>query len=379
METAFAPAERVPQEEVRRQYEELAKIPFLQDLLNAIPNMSVVLNLQRQIVFFNRTFAEFLGSKNVDDVLGARPGEAVGCVHARLAGGGCGTTVHCQVCGIGRAVLNSLQLNQLDIQECRMIYGEEDQPLDLRVWSHPLDVNGNPFTLFSLMDISDEKRRKALERVFFHDVLNTAGGVKGLADFLAQPGLSDEEAREMAAMLSEAAGQLIEEICAQRTLTSAEHGDLKVNSQDIDSRDMLNRILHQFHSADVAEGKVLKMDPSAEDFCFRSDPVLLRRVLTNLVKNALEAVDEGGAVTLGSYAKGDSVCFTVHNLTVMPDKVQRQIFTRSFSTKESGRGLGTYSIKLFTEKYLRGKVSFVSDAKEGTRFTVCYPRTIQTS
>jgi len=53
--------------------------------------------------------------------------------------------------------------------------------------------------------------------------------------------------------------------------------------------------------------------------------------------------------------------------------------SRAFSTEGSGHGLGTYSIKLITEKYLQGKVSFVSNKQEGTRFTVQYPEEIQSS
>ena len=61
--------------------------------------------------------------------------------------------------------------------------------------------------------------------------------------------------------------------------------------------------------------------------------------------------------------------FTVHNPEVMPKEVQLQVFQRSFSTKgEAGRGIGTYSMKLFGERYLGGKVAFVSSSSEGTTF-----------
>jgi signal transduction histidine kinase len=105
----------------------------------------------------------------------------------------------------------------------------------------------------------------------------------------------------------------------------------------------------------------------------------LRRVLINLVKNALEAVEDGATVKLGAYSDRDSVYLTVHDAAVIPPDVQLNIFSRSFSTKGSGRGLGTYSIKLISEKYLNGQVSFVSNAEAGTRFTVRYPRIIQSS
>lgn len=50
-----------------------------------------------------------------------------------------------------------------------------------------------------------------------------------------------------------------------------------------------------------------------------------------------------------------------------------QIFNRSFSTKSTGRGLGTYSMKYLTEKYLRGEMSFTSVEGEGTTFLARYP------
>jgi sensor histidine kinase regulating citrate/malate metabolism len=50
-----------------------------------------------------------------------------------------------------------------------------------------------------------------------------------------------------------------------------------------------------------------------------------------------------------------------------------QLFQRSFSTKGEGRGLGTYSIKLLTERILNGKVSFTSSMDDGTTFRVLIP------
>ena len=50
-----------------------------------------------------------------------------------------------------------------------------------------------------------------------------------------------------------------------------------------------------------------------------------------------------------------------------------QIFKRSFSTKGKGRGLGTYSVRLLAENYLKGKAGFISNEKEGTIFFVDLP------
>jgi sensor histidine kinase regulating citrate/malate metabolism len=50
-----------------------------------------------------------------------------------------------------------------------------------------------------------------------------------------------------------------------------------------------------------------------------------------------------------------------------------QVFQRSFSTKGRGRGIGTDSVRLLTEKYLEGRVAFTSTANTGTTFEVTLP------
>ena len=106
-----------------------------------------------------------------------------------------------------------------------------------------------------------------------------------------------------------------------------------------------------------------------------TDRQLLRRVLGNMLKNALEATLPHGTVTLSCMDGGDAMTFCVHNPGVMPPEVQLQIFQRSFSTKgESGRGIGTYSMKLFGERYLGGTIDFVSNQEEGTTFHLRLPK-----
>ncbi len=105
----------------------------------------------------------------------------------------------------------------------------------------------------------------------------------------------------------------------------------------------------------------------------RETASLLLRVLCNMIKNALEACGKGETVTAGCARQDGHVEFRVHNPGCMPREVQLQVFQRSFSTKGTGRGLGTYSIKLLTERYLHGHVSFISTPEQGTTFSVRYP------
>lgn len=387
MTTAFAPAERASQEELLRQHRKLVALPFVQDFLDAVPDLSVVLNTERQIVFANLAFVRFLESlrgvplAGIDGslspaILGCRVGELVGCSHF-LVDGDCGTTPYCRTCGAAQAMVASQQGHLEAIRECRMQIGQpgvNESALDLRVWSRPITVDGESFLVFSMVDISNEKRRETMERIFFHDVLNTAGGVKGLADLMVQVGMPEAGIREMAEMVAESADHLLEEISAQRALAAAEHHELHVAVAPLRSMDLVDQMVRHFHPYCTANGKTIVVEEPALGCDLASDPTLLRRVLTNLVKNALEASEAGGTVLLGTRPDGDSVCFTVQNTQVLPANVRMQIFNRSFSTKGSGRGLGTYSTKLLTERYLGGHVSFVSTPEDGTRFAVRLPR-----
>jgi sensor histidine kinase regulating citrate/malate metabolism len=101
----------------------------------------------------------------------------------------------------------------------------------------------------------------------------------------------------------------------------------------------------------AADGKSIALADTAAEITFESDSLLLRRVLGNMLKNALEASTTGQTISMGCDHEGQHLTFWVHNQTAMKREVQLQIFQRSFSTKASNRGLGTYSIRLLTERY----------------------------
>ena len=94
-------------------------------------------------------------------------------------------------------------------------------------------------------------------------------------------------------------------------------------------------------------------------------------LLNNMVKNALEAGT--GIVTIDCRQEDNKTRVSVHNAEVIPEKARFQLFQPSFSTKGTGRGFGTYSIKLLTERYLAGKVGFTSSEGDGTTFFIKIP------
>ena len=93
-----------------------------------------------------------------------------------------------------------------------------------------------------------------------------------------------------------------------------------------------------------------------------------------MITNALEATEEESTVKVWLEQKDNFLSFCVWNRQVIPQDIGLRVFQRNFSTKEgAGRGVGTYSMKLFGENILGGQVSFTTSADAGTVFRFSLP------
>jgi hypothetical protein len=368
--THFAPAERAMHSQIEQDAALFSGNSLTRSLLDAIPDTILVLNHERQVVFANEACVSQLKLADREAALGQRPGELVGCAHATEGEGGCGTTEFCRNCGAVKAILSSIN-GAPAIRECQITLRNGDA-LDLRACAKPLDVEGQPFTVFTLSDMAAEKRRRALERIFFHDVLNTAGLVSMVSEIIHD---RPAEAGHLIDNLYRASHRLIDEISSQRDLASAESGELIPAPERFNAFRLMAELAEQYACHPAAADRSIDVIEPGEWLTIESDRTLLGRVLGNMIKNALEASQPGDTVTLSCTDAGSDIRFAVHNPTYMPNQVQLQVFNRSFSTKGIGRGLGTYSMKLLSERYLGGRVCFETSRVIGTTFYADYPMT----
>ena len=362
---------RTPQDVVLSQAETIGAWTEIRGVIDAVPDILLAVNSSRQIIFANQAAMDFFHVGSAHELWGKRPGEAAGCMHSRETPGGCGNSESCRVCGAFLAIYQGLQ-GETSVEECRMALAG-GTPLDLTIWTRPFDIDGQQFLFLSIKDISDEKRRQALEKIFFHDLLNTAGGLQSISEIIEAS--APEELRELREVIASLSEQLVDEIRAQRDLLAAERGELHVQMRKANSRDVVAKTISMYLKSQSSDGKTIHSSEICEEIPFLTDTAILLRVLGNLSKNALEATPAGGTVTVGCHAlTSDTVEFFVHNTACIPREFQLQIFKRSFSTKGAGRGLGTYSVKLLTERFLSGKVEFSSKPSAGTVFFVKLPR-----
>ena len=370
MKTEFARSERTSLEVLKNQQLNISKNSEIQAILDAVPESVMILNKERQIIYVNKETLSTLGLQNMDSLLGLRPGESLHCSHASETEGGCGTTKYCRFCGAVNAILAS-QIGKVATEECRIIRSDTGAALDLRIKASTMTDGGTDYTVLAITDISSEKRKEVLESIFFHDILNTAGGLFSFSELLMDADL--DEAKDFKVIIHKLSEQIIDEINAQKQLLDAEKGQLETYPETVDSLEILQDVVESYSQHELAEEKTIEIDPQAQHTEFMIDRIMLSRVLRNLLKNALEASHKGQAVRVSCRLIEDVVEYQVCNQGVIPEPVQMQIFQRSFSTKGKGRGLGTHSIKLLTEKYLQGKVAFILEEDKGTQFFARYP------
>jgi signal transduction histidine kinase len=373
---AVLSAERSSLETLTRQAKRLADSPAAA-ILDRLPVSVAVFNANRQIIYSNESFRRMLPEeKDFRKLLGQRLGEAMHCLGAKLAPGGCGMSALCRHCGATQSML-ALQANQLGTAEgeCRLHRqeGPRTGSLDFHLQLWTLTQDGEQFQAAVLTDVRAEKRLALMERIFYHDLLNLVSGLRGLCELLrqtqGQPGPRSTEID----LLVFTAERITELINAQRDFSLAEQGDYEVASVKLRTLPLLQDIADVMRQESSARGKTLAVAIQSADVIFHSDRKLVGRILVNMLKNALEATPQGGTVAAGCDDEPASVRFWVRNPGQIPPESRTQIFRRTFSTKGRGRGLGTYGMKLFAENYLEGEVGFSSDEINGTEFFLRLP------
>ncbi|MFO7924384.1 MAG: HAMP domain-containing sensor histidine kinase [Bacteroidales bacterium] len=353
-------------DDIREQARDIVHSSGFSSLLEDIPSLIIIMNHYRQVIYMNRKFSGSVGKNNSNLKLGMRPGECLLCVHAVNSEFGCGSTDFCKVCGFANAIRRS-ETGKDASGECNITLNH-GETLTYSVHTRPFKHNGRPYIFAYMQDISDMKTRELLENIFLHDINNSITALNGLNELMDE--LPPYETKNIIKDLSM---RLTDEIHSYRLITEAENHSLSVMVGRVDVDNLLGNIIKSL--LNVSHLRKRKVEHVRSGIFVYTDETLLRRVLINTMKNALEASGDGQQVTVWTEINGDdgAVSINVRSYPLIPREVQLQLFQRSFSTKGSGRGWGTYSIRLLTENYLGGKVTFVSNSKQRTLFTITIP------
>jgi signal transduction histidine kinase len=369
--TYFASPERVKKKDLVKVSNKIFDLTYARRILNSIPNMVIIVNEFRQVIYANDVFIRVVGLKRFQDVLGQKPGELVKCIHSNATEWGCGTGKECRYCGAINTVLSSVKENTIVENEARIttVHDGKIIPLDLHIKASPFEFEGKNYTLVILTDIGDFKKREQMERIFIHDLLNSAWSLQTRADLFPKEDLTGPQLELFTKMKSQI-DRIMDEVEVQRDILRMERHELEIQLATISLEELIESVVNSLSPLKIAKNKDIVVNNQCIKDDITTDQRILRRVLINLVKNALEASNEGESVVIECKKEKEDVIFKIKNSCVMTEEIRSQIFQRSFSTKGKGRGLGTYSVRILVDEYLKGSVNFESTEEKGTVFTV---------
>ncbi len=371
--TWFASPERAPHEQILSMAEYCLHNPITRAIVESVDGYVLILNKDRQVLAANPETLKALNVNDAECLLGLRPGELLGCAFSNESPGGCGTSKNCSTCGAVISILASQKSQEPAVNECLMsvIHDGKNEAHEFTVRSTPITLDDIPLTIFVIHDISASKRRDVLENVFIHDLNNLLTGLQGWSEILVR---HPQDAANIAHKIVSLSTHLTQEVQNQRLLLQAERGDLKVSLEPVRVENILDGMKSFFSGYPMESVNRLDIEGTHGKTVLMSSAPLLTRVLANMVKNAMEATEPPARIRIWFEFRTGRPCFLVQNPGEMAPEIALQIFKRSFSTKGlNGRGLGTYSMKLFGEQYLGGQVGFSSDRSHGTVFFVLLP------
>ncbi len=354
--------------------------PILKTILEYAPVFVGVMTAERQFVLVNEQFFSRIGFHEAVNGLGMRPGEVFGCIHQQDVPSGCGDGPSCRYCGVVKMVFDAIDTGSSQSEEVRLTTEREGffSAWDLMINVEPVEVEGQWLYILFMQDISAEKRKTMMERIFFHDILNSISSLDSLLRLL-HPDSDEEDPDGYLGMLEGRIEDVVEQIHFQKQLLAAEKGGpgaAVLNPESVDpleeTEDIAVSERHRIHLT----GNDISIVVKGSSARIISDRVLFRRILLNMLKNAREASGRGATITVSIENVGGYVEVMVRNPAVMTPEVRSQVFQRSFSTKAAGRGLGTYSMKLLANRFLGGDVTFRSEEGYGTGFTLRVPSSL---
>ncbi|HHV18836.1 MAG TPA: GHKL domain-containing protein [Thermoanaerobacterales bacterium] len=209
---------------------------------------------------------------------------------------------------------------------------------------------------------------KELAASYVHEIKNPIFSIRGFLQILQQSFNEDDKRKEYTDIIInelDRMNNLLNEFLSKYR----EHTSTKVqNDKGVSIKLAIEEIIAFFQYSLELKGINYKLDLDDELFV-SIDRDQLMQIFINLIQNSIEAMKEGGHLTIKAYGKDDRIYIEIKDegVGIKQDQVDK-IFKPFFSTKEKGTGLGLYITKRIVDNY-GGSMSLKSTEGKGT---TCY-------
>jgi heavy metal sensor kinase len=232
--------------------------------------------------------------------------------------------------------------------------------------------------LLSRLDLSFESMRRFVADAS-HELRTPLSIIRGEADVSLSQERTAAEYRESLAIILDESRRLSRLVDDLLNLARADAGRVKLYSEDFYLNDLLADCCRTMQSLAAARGVTLDCRAAA-DTPFRGDEQLLRRMVMNLLDNAIRYTPQGGAVSAALETGPSSLHIRIADTGAgVPPEAAQHIFERFYradtarARQDGGFGLGLAIVKWIAESH-QGEVGFASTPGAGSTFTVTLPR-----
>ena len=174
--------------------------------------------------------------------------------------------------------------------------------------------------------------------------------------------------------VTEYSNTLIQQIDTMSSIASAFSNFAKMPAQQ---KETLNVVQIVKLALDIFNESYIEFKAEEEEIVASFDRTQLIRVVTNLVKNGIQAIPEDSEnpkILVEVFSENDEVKISVKDNGVgISEENKVKIFEPKFTTKTSGMGLGLGMVKNIVQTY-NGSINFTSQENVGTNFTVTFPK-----
>ena len=174
--------------------------------------------------------------------------------------------------------------------------------------------------------------------------------------------------------MKEYSHSLIQQIDTMSSIASAFSTYAKMPAQEDET---INIVKITKLTLDIFNEDYIYFNSENNEITIQFDRTQLIRVITNLIKNSIQAISESQPenpyIKVNVYKEGSFAIISVMDNGIgIKDENKMKVFEPKFTTKTSGMGLGLAMVKKIVETY-GGDINFIENIEDGTTFTVKIP------
>ncbi|HVW23521.1 MAG TPA: PAS domain-containing sensor histidine kinase [Candidatus Saccharimonadales bacterium] len=276
----------------------------------------------------------------------------------------------------------------------KMFYQRKNgQPVPVSISVSPILLKGRPLGAIEVFrDITLEEEIDRMKSDFIslaaHQLRTPLSSIKTYSHMLQDGYMGDitaEQKRSLTTIIG-AADRMNELMSMLLNITRIESGTIALNSKQVDIYRLTEDVMREVGLLAAERGVHMQLEKQGKTPTgLRTDSLLLKEIITNLVTNAIKYTPPKGEVIISVRGRRNDVLVSVSdNGWGIPKYAQDQVFSKFFRANNitkretTGTGLGLYMVKGLLEE-LGGKIWFITEEGQGTTFFCSIPRKITTS